>query len=164
MSRDTAGAEDAVFVPLGLQQWRELLTRRQLPGPLVGHGVTPALRAWGEFGPDEDEDAVFAAQSVAGVAALTLEVDRDERRIVIAVAGTDGRPRADSSLGEVEVSSIDLDRVRALFADDPQVDPGPARDAARGRTVAQAWDDPVVAQFSEDHDLGWYGLGEATDW
>ncbi len=163
---------DAVFVPLTLTQWRRLVADGALPGPLMAYGVTPGLRAWGEFGPDEEEDARFAAQSVAGVAALTLDTPPEEPRIVLAVGAeadvastnVSFRATAGSSLGEGTVALLGLRQVQAVFADEPGVPVASARVAARSRTVEQAWDDPVVAAFSEDHDLGWFVVSEARDW
>src|SRR5690606_38506990 len=128
---------DSVFVPLTLTQWRALVTDTTLPGPLTAYGVTSGLRAWGEFGPDEDEDAIFAAQSVAAVAALTLETEPDDRRVVAAVPADRFRANDGSSLGEGTVADLALAQVEAVFADEPEVSLAPARTAARGRTVEQ---------------------------
>lgn len=155
---------DLVFVPLTVAQWRTLVAEGALPGPLVAYGVTQGLWAWGEFGPDEDEDAAFAAQSVAAVAALTQDTAPDERRIVASVAASGFAATDGSSLGEGTVAEVSLARIGAVFADDGHVELAPARAAARGRTVEQAWDDPVVAAFSEENDLGWFVVSEALDW
>lgn len=162
----THPADDpAVFVPLTLADWRQLVSATTLPGPLPAYGVTPGLVAWGGFGPDDTEDALFAAQSVAGVAALTQDEEQpDARRVVAAVAATGFRADTESALGAGQVAELELARVTAVFSDDPDVSVAAARAAARGRDVGEAWDDPVVAEFADAHDLGWYTVAEASAW
>ena len=162
---DYADRDATVFVPVTLAQWRQLVADRHLTGPFVGYGVTTGLQAWGGFGPDDAEDAAFAAQAVAGVAALTLiEDDPDARRMVLAVPAADFTPDDGSALGAGEVAAIELSRVQSVFSDDPAVAVAPVRQQARDLDPATAWDHPVVAEFSDAHDLGWYTVTEALGW
>ena len=155
----------SVFVPLPLAQLRVLATEGSLAGPLPAYGVTPELAAWGEFGPDELEDATFAAQTLAGVAAVTWpEAEKAERRVVLAVPATGFAPAADGIPGEGTVPQLEWRGVQAVFSDDPSVDLAAVRDLARGRTVAEAWDDVAVAEFAEENDLGWFTPDEARHW
>lgn len=165
---DAAGGDDrdaTVFVPVTRAQWRQLVADRRITGPVVGYGVTAALQEWGGFGPEDAEDALFAAQAVAGVAALTLaEDDPDARRMVLAVPAAGFTPDDGSALGAGEVATLELARIRAVFSDDPSVAVAPVRQQARGLDPAAAWDHPVVAEFSDAHDLGWYTVAEALGW
>lgn len=160
------GAEDlAVFVPLTLAQWRQLVADRRLGGTLPAYGVTAGLLAWGEFGPDDTEDALFAAQTVAGVAALTLdETEPGAPRVVAAVPAAGFEADVDSALGGGVVDAVELARVTAVFSDDSGVSVAEARSVARGLEPAEAWDDPTVAAFADTHDLGWYTVAEAIGW
>ena len=155
----------SAFVPLTLGQWRQLVTDAHLAGPLTAYGVTAGLLVWGEFGPDDTEDALFAAQTIAGVAALTLdEPDPGARRVVVAVPATGFVADPDSALGEGRVAHLDLGWVEAVFSDDPAVPVSRARSVAHGLTVAEAWDHADIADFSDVHDLGWHTIHEATTW
>lgn len=158
------GAE-TVFVPVSLELLRSLATSGQLPGPVTAYGVTADLLTWGEFGPDELEDAIFTAQSLAATAALVgLGGAPGGRRVVLAVAGTGFVPAADALPGEGSLPGLRWRQVQAVFSDDPDVDLTVAGTAAAGLTVAQAWDDPVVADFVEENDLGWFTPDEARHW
>lgn len=159
------GDDSSVFVPLTHAQWRQLVADTRLTGPLPAYGITAGLLAWGEFGADDTEDAMFAAQTVAGVAVLTLdESDPGARRLVIAVPGRGFAADEDSALGAGAVDGVELARVTAVFSDAPGVSVAEARQTARGLTPAEAWDHPVVAAFSDTHDLGWHTVAEATTW
>jgi|GEM_PF-5745449 len=155
----------SVFVPLPLARARKLAAEGRLTGPFPAYGVTPELAAWGEFGPDELEDATFTAQSLAGVASLTWpEAAGAERRVVLAVPATGFAVTPDGIPGEGTVPELEWRRVQAVFSDDLSVDLTAVRDLARGRTVAEAWDDDVVAEFVEQNDLGWFTPDEARHW
>ena len=159
------GDDSIVFVPLTLAQWRQLVADTGLTGRLPGYGVTAGLLAWGEFGPDDTEDAMFAAQSIAGVVALTLDESAPgARRVVIAVPATGFVADEDSALGRGAVDGVELAHVTAVFSDDPDVPVAEVRPVARGLDPTEAWDHPVVAAFSETHDLGWHTVTEATTW
>lgn len=165
MSNPLVPGSESVFVPLGLARLATLVADGRLLGTLPAYGATPALVAWGEFGPDELEDATFVAQSLAGVAALAdPDLPEDERRVVLAVPVSGFVEDADGAPGAGTVTGVAWRRVQAVFADEASLDVTAVRAAARGRTVTEAWDDDVVADFVEENDLGWFTPEEAERW
>ncbi|MDN5724395.1 MAG: hypothetical protein L0G99_00490, partial [Propionibacteriales bacterium] len=78
----------SVFVPMSLAALRRLRDDGVLAGEVPAYGITDALLTWGEFGPEDEEDATFCAQTFAEVHALTDQTAADdERRIVLALPG-----------------------------------------------------------------------------
>lgn len=158
----------SVFVPVTHAGLRELIATGRLDGPFPAYGVTAGLVAWGEFEPDQAEDALFAAQSVAGVAALLGPAEDDPRRIVLSVSSDDFTATgSDEALGGGGVDAITWRGVEAVFADDPAAEPEPllvARRRAADLSLVDAWDDPELARFVADTDLGWFTPAEAARW
>ncbi|MGD7707620.1 DUF6912 family protein [Microlunatus sp. Y2014] len=160
---------ETVFVPVSWQQLRELVDRGELNEPLPAYGVTPGLVAWGEFGPGDGEDALFAAQSVAAVAALRLpggSADGSEvPRVVLAVPAAGFVADADDTLGTGRLPGLTWPHVASVFSDPAGLDLTTARQAAvTAADLGQAWDDPVVADLVDEHDLGWHTPEEAVRW
>lgn len=158
-------SERSVFVPVSLAGLRSLQADGILPGPVPAYGITRALLDWGEFGPEDVEDATFAAQTFAEVHALTdPTAGPDERRIVLALPA-DGFTADDvDGFGVGSVPQVRRTDVLAVFADETDTDVRAAREAVRGAGIEAAWADETVAALVDEHELGWHEPGEVAEW
>lgn len=123
-----------------------------------GFTVTPELLAMLGYDESLREDAEYAAMVIASVAGLA---DNGERIVLVAevdpvnvVEGTD------PTNGEVRVTELPASSIVAFFTDEPGVDVSAAAEAARGRSVDDAWDAPAVQALLGDCDLLWHGKEE----
>lgn len=143
-----------VFVPLAAAELQGWAGNGQF-APSEAFAVTPSLqRAFG-FSAADDEDAEHTALHVAGLAALL----RTGRRLV-AVAESPARAVTGSEFGEVEVAALPWTSVNALFADDPAGAAAATGIDSAGSALADAWDDPGVADLLASHELLWHGPSE----
>lgn len=146
-----------VFVPLTQDAARRLRTTGAARD-VVGYAAGAGLRGWLGEARLDDEEADYVALNHAGVAALTLE-DTAPTRVVVAVDQDlwDG-----DALGAVTVPRLDWSEVRSLFGDDGAAASAvlAARDAVRGRDLADALGDPAVEELQESYDLLWYAPDE----
>lgn len=146
----------SVFLPASAEDLRGLAS-----APLaerVGYAATPALLAALGYGPDEVEDAGFAAMLSASVAALT----RQPYRLVLAAAVPTVDDLRDDA-GACRVPGVTRAQVTALYVDEPEAAPAvaAAHAAVAGMALAEAWDDAAVQALLEAHDLLWYDAAEA---
>lgn len=158
--------KQTVFVPVGTEQLRRLAD-----DPVSGTGLTPehAYAATEElqrefgYGPDEQEDADYAAQALAGVQALLS----GQPRLVLAAEceASDLAPAEPADHGAVRLDQLSWTQVRAIFVEDP----GAADEATRladelsGQALDSAWADERVRQFVADHELLWFATQEHAD-
>lgn len=123
-------------------------------------GGTLDLRAYAS---EDDEDARYAAQFYAGLAAL---LHCDGLRLVLAAEVGPDQVRGDpgDEFGAVEVSGLRWGQVQALFADEAGAveDLGQARALAAGRSLEQVADDDAVLALVEPWDLLWYAPEEIS--
>jgi len=122
--------------------------------------ATPSLRRTLGRASD-DEEADFAALSIAGAAALGEMTG--VRRLVLAAEVADNQVvDRRTELGEVEVRELRWGQVQALFSDEESAGPAVARAAAAaaGVPLAAALELPAVTELSEGYDLLWYAPEE----
>lgn len=158
--------KQTVFVPVSTEQLRRLVEGAATgPGldPDQAYAATPELRQEFGYGPDEDEDADYAAQALAGVQGLLS----GRPRLVLAAEceASDLAPGEPADHGAVRPGSLSWTQLRAIFVEDPD-----AADEARrlaeelsGRTLDAAWADDRVRQFVADHELLWFATQEHAD-
>jgi hypothetical protein len=146
-----------VFVPLTLEAARRLRATGSA-SDLIGYAAGAGLRAWLGEARLDDEEADYVALNHAGVAALTLD-DTTPTRVVVAV---DLDLSGGDALGAVTVPRLDWSEVRSLFADEAPAANAVvvARDAVRGRDLAEALGDAAVEALQESYDLLWYAPEE----
>ena len=148
-----------VFVPVAVATALGLRAGQSL-GSARGFAATSGLRRG--LGPaTDDEEAEFAALSVAGVAAL--DGLAGSRRLVLAAEVAD-RQVTDrrTELGEVEVHDLGWALVQALFADEESAAGAVAAAAAAssGAALPTAFGLPAVVELTDRHDLLWYAPEE----
>lgn len=152
-------ASVAVFVPVEPTRAKALQSGEELS--TTGFAATPSLREAHGFGPDEDEEAGYAALGYAGLAALGKT---EGLRLVVAADVEPGQVDADSqsTFGAVAVRALCWSQVQALFADEPGAlaDLGSARTAAARRPLEQIAEDEHLLDLLEPWDLLWYAPQE----
>ncbi|MDO4784192.1 MAG: hypothetical protein Q3997_03795 [Propionibacteriaceae bacterium] len=146
-----------VFVPVTAAERRQLRMGETL-GPRAAFTVTPELCAALDYGPEELEDAEYAAMVIASVAGLArLGV----RLVVVAeVAGDAIAAVTDASNGECELAALRSAEVTAFFAEEEGVDVTPAAVAAYGLGIDEAWELEEVQRLLSSTDLLWHGADE----
>jgi len=143
-----------LFVPLDageLAAWATTGSHR----PGAAFAVTGSLRAAFGFAVADEEDAEHTVLHIAGLQSLR----RAGRRLVAVVDG-DAEPVPGADFGEVRTGNVQWAAVTALFAEGA---PGPAAavpERLTDRSLEQAWEDPVIAEFLQDHELLWHGPSE----
>lgn len=149
-----------VFVPVTPEQLRGLAEgAAPTAGLIPDHAFAATAELTSEFGygPDEDEEADYAAQSLAGVQALL----QGQPRVVLA-AECEATPAEPAGHGTVHVDALSWQRVKAIFVDEPE-----AVEAARslatelaGQSIETAWEQDLVRQFVAEHELLWFATQE----
>jgi len=143
-----------LFVPLTPAELAAWAGGGPLNWPRVGFSATAGLRA--AFETDDEEDAEHIALLAASVAGLAVHGVR-----LVAVVEGAGEPSGDPDFGELRVSELPYSAVEAIFADDAAEPTLPdAQAAARGLSLASAWEDPAVVALLENADLLWHGAAE----
>lgn len=155
-----------IYVPATPSLVRDLVSRGELgPAPLVGHAVTPALRA-GLPGFSEDELEYAAMLAAAQDSVGLLDAEDPARRVVVAV-DADADPEAVPGGGTTVVTvtgALPLRAVAAVHVDSPDAESDVA--AARSAWPAAEQGDPhalLVVEACLDHELGWYATQEIDD-
>lgn len=146
-----------VFVPVTAAERRQLKEGQEL-GPRSAFTVTEELCAALDYGPDELEDAEYAAMVIASVAGLA----RLGARLVI-VAEVDASALGqviDAGNGERELRRVRPGEVTAFFAEDTGADTAVAAVAARGLGIDEAWELEEVQALLNQADLLWHGAEE----
>lgn len=143
-----------LFIPVTAAELAAWAGGGRLDWPRPGFSATAGLRA--AFETDDEEDVEHIALLVASVAGLAVHGVR-----LVAVAEGAGEPSGDPDFGELRVPELPYSAVEAVFADDP-AEPTlpPATTAARGLSLAQAWEEPAVVALLENADLLWHGAAE----
>lgn len=146
-----------VFVPLSVEELSAWAGGAGGPGS--GFAATGAfLEAFGLADPD-DPHADLTLLEIAGLAAL-LRVGA--RRVAVAQARAT-RPGEPAEFGAVACGEVPWRAVTSLFADDASG--ALAADATRAAlgevSLAEAWDDPRVADLLARTELLWH---DATEW
>jgi hypothetical protein len=148
-----------VFVPLDRAEARALREGADL-GDLRGYAPTADLAH--SLGPTAAaEEVEFAALNCAGV--LALSAASDPLRLVLAADVADQQATArGSEPGEVSVTGLRWDQVRALFADEPVAQPSVARARAEVAELgeADAVTSEAVAALQRKFDLLWFAPDE----
>ncbi|PFG16371.1 hypothetical protein ATK74_0908 [Propionicimonas paludicola] len=143
-----------LFVPVTPAELAAWAGDGRLDQPRPAFSATAGLRA--AFDTSDDEDAEHIALLVASVAGLAAHGVR-----LIAVVEGSGEPSGDPDFGELRVAGLAYSAVEAIFADDAAEPTLPAAaEAARGLSLAQAWEDPAVVALLENADLLWHGAAE----
>lgn len=156
---------DLVFVPVTSEELRS--ARRDGLGQMRGFAPTQRLLDTFGYGPEEGEEAEYAACLIASVDALV----RHGHRLVLAVGSDDAEPDLgpDADFGLVSVPSVAWRHVQSIFADEPAGDAA-AQDLhlppVEGDATAldAAWGSDAVHELLEAHDLLWFGPSEADRW
>lgn len=162
-----------VFVPMTLAQALECRAGNRL-GERVGFMATEELLSGYALTPEQDEDADFAAQNHANLAALLDNADGP--RMVVAVRALESKiellpaVEAKLGLGQVSLSSVGWAKVMALFIDEPA-----AADAVqkvrselgaladRQAQLNAAASSATVEELADEHALLWYLPSELDD-
>lgn len=143
------------FVPVSAPELAAWARQGVLPGPRRGYAVTSGLRR--AFEPDDDAEAENLALLIASVAGLIST----GRRLVVVVAVEPDRSSVDDDFGEVSFQQLSWDAAQSIFADESDfAELAAAIPAAAGKSLAAAWNDPIVFALVENADLLWYGPGE----
>jgi len=143
-----------LFIPLDageLAAW----TRNGTHHPRAAFAVTGSLRAAFGFGDGDDEDAEHTVLHIAGLDSLL----RTGRRLVAVVDGS-AEPVPGAEFGDVRAGELPWAGVTALFADSAPGAAGAVQPRLTGRSLEQAWEDPVVEEFLQGHELLWHGPSE----
>lgn len=143
-----------IAIPVSISQARDLASHNSVAGPLQAFAANDELRAMFEV--EDDEEAERAATMLASVWALAHYGER----IVVVAERHDFVPGDERANGGGAVGGVSVDQIVSWFTDDPRVDVSSAADSARGLTLDDAWDDPVVAALIAEHDLLWFGADE----
>ena len=155
-----------IYVPATPGLVRQMVSGGELgPARLVGHAVTPALRAgWPDSSEDELEYAAMlaAAQDSIGL----LDAEDPARRVVVAVdADADpGSVTGSGTTGVTVTGPLPMRAVAAVHVDSPDAESAVA--AARSAWPAAEQGDPhalLVVEACLDHELGWYATQEVDD-
>ena len=162
-----------VFVPMTLAQALECRAGNRL-GERPGFVATAELLSAYSLTPEQDEDADFAAQSHATVAALLDNLDGP--RLVLAVKALESKieplpaVEAKLGLGLVSLGSVGWAKVMALFIDEPAaadaVQKARAELGGLGDRTAQlsaAARSATVEELADEHALLWYLPSELDD-
>ena len=155
-----------IYLPATLGVVRHLVTRGELgPAPLVGHAVTPALRAGL---PHSSEDELeYAAMLAAAQDSIGLLDAKDPARRVVVAVDADTDPDAVTSSGTTVVTvtgTLPLRAVAAVHVDSADAEGAVA--AARSAWPAAEQGDAhalLVVEACLDHELGWYATQEIDD-
>ena len=154
-----------VYLPGTLTLLRQLDAAGELPPPLTGFAVTPAVREW--YASGDAEELEYAAFSEAARASLRL-IDADpaapRRRVVIAIdaADADVQSLADLDRAAVRVTApVRVGQVASIHVDGPEAE-GDVAAAAAAMLEAELGSDD--AQFTVDaaegHELEWHATQE----
>jgi hypothetical protein len=154
-----------VYLPVSQGMLRRLFADGALPGPLNGCAVTPALVDW--FGPGDDEEYEYAAQSRAADLSLALiGEDVPVRRAVLAIdtaagLGDPQGPVVDLAVDElvgVTVDGVTRQQVVALLADAPDAEPA----LVAALNALATTDDPCPPEVDalDEHELAWFAPEE----
>lgn len=162
-----------VFVAMTLAEALECRAANRL-GDRIGFTANADILSGYGLTPDQDEDADFAAQTHASLAAL-LE-HSDGPRMVVAVKALESKidvlPAADSrlALGRVSLSSVGWPKVLALFIDEPAA--AEAVQAVRAELgefedryaqLEAAVSSSAVEELADEHALLWFLPHELDD-
>lgn len=153
---------ELVFVPVSAQELDGL--RRGVTESMRGFAATQRMLDTFGYADGADEEVEYALCMIAGVDALVAH----GRRLVLAVATDDHEPDLgpDADFGLVQVGPFGWRRVQSIFADEPagdavasalQLPEATDSDSA----LAVAWESDGVQEFLQEHDLMWFGPGEA---
>lgn len=146
-----------IFVPVSQTQAAALLADGFLP-ERQAFTVTPQLVEMLEYGPDQQEDAEYAAMVIASVAGLSTF---GHRLVLVAEVPQESLGlAADPENGEMLVGRLDRQQVVAFFADDPAVDVSAAAQEAAGLGIDDAWNQQAVVELLATSDLLWHGAEE----
>lgn len=156
-----------IFLPMTAARARRIRTAGGTEDLLDGWAATPQMITAHGYRPEDDEDAEYAAQLYASVAALDAVAepgDEVDHRLVVAAEVPAGRisdAGHDRDHGAVRVDGLRWPEVTAVFVDEPA-----AADAVRSarEAVGTAADLPMevlvelpaVAVMIDDHDLLWH--------
>lgn len=155
-----------VFVPVTTAQLRQLSDPAAATTALpvnAAFAATEALKAEFGYGPDEDEDADYAAQLVAGLQSL---LDRAPRLVLAVSVDADAvAPAEPANHGAVDLTQITWQQVQAIFVDEADAAQPAAALAQRlaGTGLVEAWAQKDVRQFVTDHELLWFATQECAD-
>lgn len=146
-----------IFVPVTQAERRGLACGQRLPARRA-FMVTPELCAALGYGPEETEDAEYAAMVIASVAGLA----RFGVRLVVVAEVHEGSlgQVVDAENGEVELEYLSPEQITAFFADDDQTAVESAAAASRDLEIDLAWELPQVQQLLNETDLLWHGSEE----
>ncbi len=148
-----------VFVPASRAEARELVTT-PFSQPRQAFAVTAELLAALGYGPDQQEDAEYAALVLASVWGLA---QWGERCVVVAElpeADVDRSEQHESGNGGVRSAMLSADNVVSVFTDEADVDLTAAAAASKGLDIDAAWEMPQVQDLVTEHDLLWHAADE----
>ncbi len=152
-----------VYLPGTVPILRELLGTGQLPAPLTGFAVTPALREW--YASGDTEELEYTALTDAARASLRL-LDGDptapRRRVVLAIDCENATLLSDLDRSAVRLSApVSLREIDAVHVDGAEAEPD-VRAAAAAILAAELGSDDAqfVVDGAEGHELGWYAAQE----
>lgn len=145
-----------MFIPIGAEELDAIEGGTDLSGR-EAHTVTPELLEELGYGPEDTEDAEYAAMVLASVAALS----RYGRRTVLVadVPAEVVEAGPDAANGGCVVGVVPSSTITCWFSEAPDVDAAEAGAAARGLDIDLAWGlDPVQELLR--HDLLWNDVVE----
>ncbi len=162
-----------IFVPITPDSARDLRAAGGTDRRLVGWAATSRMITAHGYRPDEDEDAEYAAQLYASVAALSTCAGTagtsSGRLLVAAEVPADRVADAGDDLdhGAVRVTGLQWAEVTAVFVDEPAATESvrAARRAVQASAdlrMASLCELPAVSALIDDHDLLWHHPDE--DW
>ncbi|HET7326165.1 MAG TPA: hypothetical protein VFJ14_02650 [Nocardioidaceae bacterium] len=149
----------------------ELLTAGGIgPPPILGFGVTGALREW--YAEGDEEELEYVAMDLAAQACVQLLAARTEdqvgarpRRMVLALDTDRVTPDAEHTRGSVQIDAVISSRqVAALHADtdDAADDVAAAVAVVRGGGPRDG-DEQFVVDACAAHELAWFATQEIPD-
>lgn len=163
MSAKSAANADMqlVFVPLRRQEAIELLTRRQLPGPISAVSVNEALSDSFDA-PLGSEEAELAALQIAAVWSLI----RGDRRLVgvARFAPTQLEAGPETHNGGVVLPALQLNQLQAFFSGAQPADEGELAKRLSGLDIDAAWETQGVQQLAEDWPMLWHDSTELAQY
>ncbi|WP_141211218.1 DUF6912 family protein [Enemella dayhoffiae] len=123
-------------------------------------GATSVLREEFGYGPDETEEADFAAQLFASLDCLRTGADR----LVLAVeVSTPLRAAAaEAAYGRLTQTELPWRTARAIFRDAPESLPALRvyAESLHGKQLPELWEDESVREALSEHDLLWFDPSE----
>lgn len=146
-----------VFIPVDPEELAAIDGGVELVDRLA-HRVTPELLTQLGYGPDQTEEAEYAALLLASVVSLA---EHGRRTVLVAEVRPDlVAPGQDPGNGQCILARVPTSAITCWFEDEAGLDVGEAARAARGLHLDDAWELDEVQALLHGHDLLWNGVEE----